>query len=357
MWSRRAAIRATALAALAVTASCASEPIYQRTVPPPASPGTTAPPGQVAGPPPMAGVFVRGEVLRGPAAQPQGKVPFEDAPQRPPVSHGGRVAVEVGRTGDLLEVWLMLPDGVAVSLGEGGGAAFAADGSQLAVTRHEATGAAQFGTSTLLLFGTDGELALTGPTVEGYARTAGWVGDRVLVEVGDGASVGVVMWDPGEATLIDLEPGEVDVRGVLATHAASGRALLRTGDGPCWVLADLLDGVVLGPGGCGTAGRPVFSPSGAMLAMLVDAGSLEGPAVSVLRSDDAEEVGRSDLAGVVQVVWESEETLVILSERSGRTYEATRCDLTLTECRTAWRASLGPSGTTLHPVWLIEEQR
>lgn len=78
----------------------------------------------------------------------------------------------------------------------------------------------------------------------------------------------------------------------------------------------------------------------------------------MLHNDTGTVLGSSDREGVFQVVWESDDTLIVLSERAGgRVYEATRCDRSLSDCATAWRGTAVPSEVAIHPVWLIEEQR
>jgi hypothetical protein len=96
---------------------------------------------------------------------------------------------------------------------------------------------------------------------ENYAKPIGFIGDRVLISVGD-ALARVSLWDPATGEVQRLD--QYGTAG--ATDATARRALLYQGDGPCWDIGSWADVFARVRGHKCSLSHPSFSPQGRWIA-------------------------------------------------------------------------------------------
>ena len=201
---------------------------------------------------------------------------------------------------------------------------------------------------------------------DGYARPVGYIKHRILVQKGDGAASGVGVWDPVAVTW-DLIPG---YGRVIGTSAATGRAVLTSGDGTCWVLATFIfsreraptEPDLIGLPGCPSVEQVDFLERDPFLlaaVQLPEPGTDDVERVLVI---DAEGSMRSEILfpGARQVQWEQDRGTLLVFANPGRrsTYELHRCDVGTGKCVPLWTWTQAPYPGPVapgEPVWLVEQ--
>ncbi len=280
------------------------------------------------------------------------------------------VVVEEGRHGDRGPIRIVTAEETRM-LGTGFGAAIDPGGTQVAWSRAVETGLAASHTLVLTDLAS-GEVVAEGPTIDTFAEPNGWVGDQVLVSTGDGAVSGTVLWDPvsnilASAATTDEYP---DVQRVYATHPLSELALVGIGDGGCWAMVDYTaepTKLFETPDCVFSLWAGDFSPSGTQLAM-AEAGA--GPqasapraewdvTLSVLDSRTGERRASIPVVAPVQIWWESDITLLVLSNPEPAAYQVDRCSIDLV-CEVLWKqyGIKGGSEAAGEPprVWMVEQR-
>ncbi len=303
--------------------------------------------GMRAGEPPTTILFVDGELLElGSAAASRGKVPFGQSPGGPPVLAAGSVLVEVGVLGDPLELWMVGPGGVSRRVAQHtSGTAVSADGTLVAYAQHAMKGQAHYGETVLTVVDVaSGDVVSESAPLDGYGRTVGFVGEHVAVQLGDGASTRVALWNPGTDELMPLQP-EYAYSRLLGVHPSAGLAAALVGDGICWRIvaidpatastSPLTDGICVG------TADVVFSPDGSRFALV---GFSDGPDMAtrlfVGSVQDGVALTSVPFDGAEQVIWESETSVLVtapasLGGESGSRYAIYRCDTSLSGCQYA----------------------
>jgi hypothetical protein len=296
-------------------------------------------------------LFVRGELfsLGADGDRSIGKVPRSVAGLGPPLHTAEGVLVEVGSSGDPLEIWLVGLDGSADLLAPSTqGMAVSPDGSRFAYAAIEAEGQATYGSATLVLARLpDGEPLASSSPVDGYARVEGFVGEQVMVSMGDGAGTGVAVWDPSSSGALTPLEG---YRSVLATDPPGAQAVLTRGDGPCWSVVRIEGGggtKRAGPAACDGLEGADFSSDGQLLAG-VAAGD-DGERLVLYRLWEADPALDLGIDGAMQALWVSSSRVLVLAQDGG-SHTIHRCSLEGAPCEAVWSGRTGATG--YGEVWL-----
>lgn len=184
-------------------------------------------------------------------------------------------------------------------------------------------------------------------TIENYAQPIGFIGDRVLISVGD-ALARVSLWEPATGEVQSLKR----YGGAGATDATSRRALLYKGDGQCWDIGSWADAFDRVGGRTCSLSSPVFSPEGQWVA------GIHGPEfgphdrLDVYDALEARSYFRSlPIPGAFQPAWEDEYSTLVLARNDSGGYAAYRCrvDRTRRQCSAVWSGDAGRRYST----WLV----
>jgi hypothetical protein len=254
--------------------------------------------------------------------------------------------VEVGVLGDPLELWMIGPGGVSRRIAQHtSGTSVSADGTLVAYAQHAMKGQAHYGVTVLTVTEVaSGDLVRESAPLNGYGRTVGFVGEHVAVQLGDGASTRVALWNPDTDELMPLQP-EYAYSRLFGVHSSAGLAAALVGDGICWKIvaidpatastSPLTDGICVG------TADVVFSPDGSRFAFV---GVSDGPDMAtrlfIGSGQDGVALTSVPFDGAEQVIWESETSVLVtapasLGGESGSRYAIYRCDTSLSDCEYA----------------------
>lgn len=193
------------------------------------------------------------------------------------------------------------------------------------------------------------------------------------MSTGDGAVSDTVLWDPDTNELASAATTEVypDVQGVEATHPTSKLALVGLEDRNCWGMVDYSAAPtrLFESSGClFTLWDAALSPSGTQVAI---AEALPGPqasahrsawdvTISVFESRRGEHRASIPFVAPVQLWWESDSTLLVLSNPAPGRYQVDRCSGDLV-CEVLWAQNGIGDGHRETPgdaprAWLVEER-
>jgi hypothetical protein len=190
---------------------------------------------------------------------------------------------------------------------------------------------------------------LSSVVVDEYAEPIGFLGERVLISVGD-ALGGVAVWDP-ETGDVDAFPG---YRGGGATEATSRRAVLYEGDADRpWGLGTWADSFDFLNGGNQMLSRPAFSAEGRWLAGIRGGKSDSHSRLDVYSTVDAHPHLLSEaLPGAFQPAWEDDSTVLVLGTDGDGTNVVYRCHSggdAEEPCSPVWAEDAGQGNTT----WIV----
>ena len=185
--------------------------------------------------------------------------------------------------------------------------------------------------------------------IENYAQPVGFIGDRVLISVGD-ALARVSLWNP--------ETGAVQLfrryAGGGSTDATSRRAVLYQGDGQCWDIGAWADAFDRLRGRTCSLSRPSFSSQGRWVA------GIRGPEFGPRNRLDVYDVLEArpyfrslPVPGAFQPAWEDEYRTLVLARDGDGEYAAYRCrvDRTRRRCPAVWSGDAGGRYST----WLVPQ--
>jgi len=292
-------------------------------------------------------VFTNGEIIEvaGGDERVVAEWPSRTAPYLPPVEtrHG---FVGLSQAKRRLDLWLIgggrhtrvdrdVAQGFAVSSGAGKVA--------YGLPRYESDG---YHTRLIVATLPEGR-RLSSLAIDNYAQPIGFIGDRVLISVGDALSRASV-WDPSTGRVRSFDR----YGGGRATDPTARRALLYQGDGQCWDIGTWADafGHVLGHG-CSLS-RASFSPQGRWIA------GIRGPEfgarnrLQVYDALEAEPYFRSlSIPGAFQPEWEDEYRALVLARGNDGEYAAYRCrvDRTKRRCGGVWSGD----GEGRYTTWIV----
>jgi hypothetical protein len=339
---------------------------------PPTSAPMTSPPSPVPAPafgrwtgPSDTMLFVDGVVYRfardQAAGQPAvvGIVPDETAVQ-PPVSTPYGVVVLGGRASHATRLWLLpAGGGPAQELAEGtDGIAVSADGSNVAFMQLYPKSSAY---QPVVYSLADNSSSVCSCTFQGYARAVGYVGDRLVVNTGDGASAHAAVMSPFQ------RPTPLTGYGTaVATDPKSGLAVLTEGDGRCWTIVLITSSGSGGHGSGRQAGQRCgilqasFQPNGqAVSAVISNSPDRTAATTFVLQGTSSPLGGEATVDGAFQTLWKGTEagapTILVMTEPRPGTVAVVECRVSENLCSgdPVWTAiGAGDPGT----AWLVEER-
>ena len=294
-------------------------------------------------------LFVNGKIIEVTDGDPRviARWPSRSAPYLPPIEtpHG---FIGLARDRERVDLWLVR-HGRNTCLGSDVARGFAVSAGARRVVYGRATYRSGGYETQLHVATLPGGRTIGSVAVDGYAVPVGFVGNRVVLTIGDGLG-GASVWDPTTEE-VELLNG---YRGAGATDPTSRRALIYAGAvDRAWVVGSWGDDFAHSHGGDLVLSRPAFSPQGRWLA------GIRGPEygsqgrLDVYNALDARPYFLSrSIPGAFQPAWEDESTALVLARHGERAYIAYRCrpgDGIRRPCADVWSGESGGRDS----AWLI----
>lgn len=290
-------------------------------------------------------LFAHGEIVEviGGEERVVARWPSRIAPYQPPVeTRHGFVGLARGR--NRLDLWLVSERRARIARDVAQGFAVSAGATKVAygLPRYESGG---YHTRLIVATLPEGR-SLESVAIKNYAQPIGFIGDRVLIFVGD-ALARASLWDPATGEMRPLQRYRAG-----ATDATSRRALLFQGDGGCWDIGSWGDAFHRVRGRRCSLSRPAFSPQARWVA------GIQGPEFGPRNRLDVFDVYKSGhtfrslpIPGAFQPAWEDEYTALVLARDGGGGYGAYRCqvDRRKKRCAAVWSGDSGGRYST----WLV----
>lgn len=182
--------------------------------------------------------------------------------------------------------------------------------------------------------------------VDNYAQPIGFVGERVLIGVGD-AVAHVALWDPATGQMDTFNRyGRAG-----ATDPTSRKALLYQGDGGCWEVGNWADRFSPVRGANCNLSAPAFSPQATWIAGIEGAPYGANNRLRVIEAFDAQGYFRSaPLPGAFQVAWVDQYTALVMAKQDeGHTLHRCQTDRRKNDCVPLWSDQINGR----YSSWLI----